>query len=398
MVAELIDERLSLGLSVSQWDNAPMLRDLIRRWIDVIAELETDALNDYEEQQDIEAAVGEHLDRIGYKFGVERPLSDSTDEPFFGFAGTAQRGFDQARFWDSDPATRGQVPIGDPGFRPLVKLAGRGVHTDCSVSDISGLTRQSVAGAYIYDNADGTAHVVFDDARVATRYITRPGGIELKEGRRGTYDADTAFTNLTLEHTAIASDESNLYTIEVDAPTARCVVRTLDGIETRRFSLGERSVSNTTGAEVVGDTLYVTDTSPSHRLTSYDIPTGNAGIDVSLGTLTPQGVCYDIDRGVLYISGRSGPLHAYTLEGVATAPNDVAVSETDIACLAYAGRRIRVGRTGGQVVGYANDGASDKDIEFTGIASQVDMTATSHYLYIGNGTSVTRFQSRITDY
>ncbi|MCY3784559.1 MAG: fibronectin type III domain-containing protein [Chloroflexi bacterium] len=135
-IASRIDIDSIVDLTVSQWDDSPRLRALIRNRLKVIKDALIDPLIWLERQHNLNTAEGIGLDWIGERVDLERPVAARTN-------------------------------VDDETYRLLLRLRGRALWCDGTTPMIDALIQRVFPMGYCQDHADGTVtiHNVVNDPR-----------------------------------------------------------------------------------------------------------------------------------------------------------------------------------------------------------------------------------------
>ena len=153
---------------ISQWRSGSIAPQLIDIMLTATDRLYIANVNLLLKGLDIDALHGVLLDYAGYRFGVRRPLVDTTTEQeYFGFSGTGATpptgSFDEAPFFSQNAFSDNKTPLADRFFRSLVKLAAFnkiGVKTN---EKCLGALRTVYPDGYIQDNGDLSITYFVDD-------------------------------------------------------------------------------------------------------------------------------------------------------------------------------------------------------------------------------------------
>ena len=113
------------SLLIQQWIAQPNMVALIRAKLARYQDHFVEVAKRLEEMLSLDDAKGVFLDHIGRRFGYSRPNVLRSGITYFGFAGSGHVGWSQGGIFRSAMAAPGTLePLGDTGYRPLLRLRG----------------------------------------------------------------------------------------------------------------------------------------------------------------------------------------------------------------------------------------------------------------------------------
>jgi len=170
----------SSELLIGQWEEAPRIRALIEVFHEIATDDILTGVDRLQDMRTIDLAEGIHLDRIGQRLGVGRPITTNPElDPRFGF-GESGQSFDAVAF-EGDPEFQSVFPIPDTVFRKLLKA--RAV-TLLSAGEPASLLRsihELDQTAVLIDNRDMTIDV-FTNERDLIEIADQQGAIARNAG------------------------------------------------------------------------------------------------------------------------------------------------------------------------------------------------------------------------
>ena len=168
-IAPRINDQPFRDALISQWRSGSIAPQLIDVMLTATDRLYIANVNLLLKGLDIDVLYGVLLDYAGYRFGIRRPLVDTTTaQAYFGFDGTgntpATGSFDEAPFFSQNAFSDSKAPLADRFFRSLVKLAAFnkiGVKTN---EKCLGALKTVYPDGYIQDNLDLSITYFVDDS------------------------------------------------------------------------------------------------------------------------------------------------------------------------------------------------------------------------------------------
>ena len=168
---------------LGQWLESPRLLGIVRDVLQPILDSAVDAVDDIEDQLDVENAEGVWLDRLGLRLGIRRPATtDPARDERFGYAGAGEP-FDTEPFRGST-SNDAVYPLPDAIYRRFVKARGIAVLSIGAFDDFVRTLAEVEPNATAVDNRDMTISVTtalrpLVQQADETRVLAVPGGVQV---------------------------------------------------------------------------------------------------------------------------------------------------------------------------------------------------------------------------